>query len=94
MKLNYGENIEKTPKFLMEYLSNYINDMAKIFDGLYIDNIIALPKFILRYFIHEARKINENLIIITQLPENNNEIESEYINDCGINLFEKEMIWC
>ena len=94
MKLNYGENIEKTPKFLMEYLSNYINDMAKIFDGLYIDNIIALPKFILRYFIHEARKINENLIIITQLPENNNEIESEYINDCGINLFAKEMIWC
>ena len=94
LKLNYGENIEKTPKFLMEYLSNYINDMAKIFDGLYIDNIIALPKFILRYFIHEARKINENLIIITQLPENNNEIESEYINDCGINLFAKEMIWC
>ncbi len=94
LKLNYGESIDKTSKYLLEHMTKYIVEMSKIFNGLYIDNIIALPKFILKYLINEGRKVNKNLIIMTQLPENNNEIEAEYINECGINLFSKEMIWC
>ena len=94
LKINYGENIEKTPKYLLKHMTKYITDMSKIFNGLYFDNIISLPKFILKYLINEGRKVNKNLIIMTQLPENNNEVEAEYINECGINLFCKEMIWC
>ena len=85
LKINYGENIEKTPKYLLKHMTKYITDMSKIFNGLYFDNIISLPKFILKYLINEGRKVNKNLIIMTQLPENNNEVEAEYINECGIN---------
>ncbi len=94
IKLNYGEDIKQTPKYLIQHMNKYINNMSKIFNGLYFDNIITLPKFIVKYFINEARKTNENIFIIAQLPENNNEKEVEYINECGINLFSKEMIWC
>ena len=94
LKINYGKNFESCPKFLIEHMSKYLNDMSEIFNGLFIDNIISIPKFIIKYLINEARKKNENLIIMTQLPEMNSEIEANFTIECGINLFSKEMIWC
>ncbi len=94
LKINYGKNFESCPKFLIEYMSKYLNEMSEIFNGLFIDNVISIPKFILKYLINEARKKNENLFIMTQLPDINSEIEIKYVTECGINLFCKEMIWC
>ena len=95
IKINYGENIEKTPEFLLDYMSKYITYLANIFDGLYIESITNLPDFILKYLIYKARQINSNIIFVTQLPnidtedqinenvENNeqNEEEEEKINN-------------
>ena len=94
LKLNYGYSIEKSPKFLLDYMTNYLTDMAKIFDGFYIDNIISIPNHALKYLLNIAREINPNLVLITELPENNLEKEVSYVNNLGINLFAKEMIWC
>ena len=70
-------------------MSNYLNDMAKIFDGFYIDNIISIPNHALKYLLNKAREINYNL---QNYQENNLEKEISYVNNLGINLFEKEMI--
>ena len=94
LKINYGKNFNSCSKFLLEHMSKYLNEMSEIFNGLFIDNIISIPEFILKYLINEARKKNENLFIMTQLPDNNSEIEVNYVKECGINLFCKEMIWC
>ena len=94
LKINYGKNFNSCSKFLIEHMSKYLNEMSEIFNGLFIDNIISIPEFILKYLINEARKKNENLFIMTQLPDNNSEIEVNYVKECGINLFCKEMIWC
>ena len=48
----------------------------------------------LKYLITEARKINNNILIIAQLPDMNIETEVKYVNNVGVNLFVKEMIWC
>ena len=74
IKINYGNNLQSTPNYLMKYMNKYITDLSKIFDGLYIDSIQYLPLFILKYFIDIARKINPNIIFICQIAEGKNEL--------------------
>ena len=95
LKINFGNSIETCPNFILENFGEYIKLMSSIFDGLFIDNIIYIPDFILKFLINEARKINPNIILIANIPEDDNkQLLSKYSNDFGINLFTKEMIWC
>ena len=68
IKINYGENIEKTPEFLLDYITKYVTFLAKIFEGLYIESLVNVPSFILKYLIYKVREINPNIILVTQLP--------------------------
>ena len=74
IKINYGGNIENTPKFLLDYMSKYITFLSNIFDGLYIESLSTLPVFILKYLLYKARQINPNIIFVTQLPNIENDI--------------------
>ena len=85
IKINYGENISKTPKFLLNYMTKYITFLSIIFEGLYIESLAYLPIFILKYFIHKARQINPNIILMTQLPTIDDEISEEKNNAENIN---------
>jgi hypothetical protein len=107
IKINYGENISKTPEYLIKYMTKYITYLSNIFDGLYIESLANLPIFILKYFIYKARQINPNIIFMTQLPTieedineeypKNNDIqkyfEKKFTEELGINLFVHEIIW-
>jgi len=107
IKINYGENISKTPDYLIKYMTKYISYLSNIFDGLYIESLANLPIFILKYFIYKARQINPNIIFMTQLPtieEGINEeypktndlqkyFEKKFTEELGINLFVHELIW-
>ena len=81
IKINYGENISKTPQFLLNYMTKYITFLSNIFEGLYIESLANLPIFILKYFIYKARQINPNIIFMTQLPIIDDEIDDENINN-------------
>ena len=39
IKINYGENIENTSLFLINHMTEYISNLAFIFDGLFIESI-------------------------------------------------------
>ena len=104
IKINYGENISKTPEYLLNYMTKYITYLSNIFEGLYIESLSNLPMFILKYFIFKARQVNPNIIFMTQLPtvddqtnEENNDLqknlEKKYTEELGINLFVHEIIW-
>ena len=107
IKINYGENISKTPEYLIKYMTKYITYLSNIFDGLYIESLANLPIFILKYFIYKSRQINPNIIFMTQLPTiedgideeypRNNELqkyfEKKFTEELGINLFVHEIIW-
>ena len=91
IKINYGENIEKTPKFLLDYMTKYLTFLANIFDGLYIESISNLPIFILKYLIYKVRQINSNILLVTQLPNIDNDILSnDNISDNGQNEEESQ----
>ena len=68
IKINYGENITKTPQFFLNYMTKYVNFLSNVFEGLYIESLANLPIFILKYFIYKARQTNPNIIFMTQLP--------------------------
>ena len=81
IKINYGNKLENTPIFIINYMKKYICNFAKIFDGFYIESITNIPLFILKYFIFYARKINPNLILITQIPLIDRKIENDNYNN-------------
>ena len=97
IKINYGNNIENVPSALINYMSEYISNLAFIFDGLFIDSIRYIPLSVLKYFIYMARKINPDIIFVTNLSSNNNNmdklIKKKYCDELGINLFMNDMIW-
>ena len=85
IKINYNENITKTPEFLLNYMTKYITFLANTFEGLYIESLANLPMFILKYFIHKARQVNPNIIFMTQLPTIDDEMDEDNNNDDGKN---------
>ena len=103
IKINYGDDITNTSNFLITYMDKYINNLSKIFDGFFIESMINVPFFILKYFIYNAKKINPNILLITQLPltddessendEKQKNLEKKYSEILGINLFVHEIIW-
>ena len=97
IKINYGENIENTSLFLINHITEYISNLAFIFDGLYIDSIRYIPINILKYFIYVARKVNPSIILMSNITTNANnisvQIKKKYTEELGINLFINELIW-
>ena len=78
IKINYGNNIDNTPTFILNYMTKYITNLSMIFDGLYIYSVVCLPMFILKYFIDVARKIKPSIILLCDIPEeHSNNIEEE-----------------
>ena len=97
IKINYGENIENTSLFLINHMTEYISNLAFIFDGLFIDSIRYIPLSILKYFVYIARKVNPNLILLANISSSSNNIsfllQKKYTEEIGINLFVNELIW-
>ena len=90
IKLNYGNNIEDCP-FLINYMTTYIQSMAKIFNGFILYNIDLIPISILEYLIEKAREINPDLLIVSDI---NLDKKVNYINRLGINLLIQQLISC
>ena len=109
IKINYGENLSKTPEYLLNYMTKYITYLSNIFDGLYIESLANIPLFILKYFTYKAREVNSNIIFMTQLPtvdddtegedndivnyDSQKDLEKKFSEEIGINLFVHEIIW-
>jgi hypothetical protein len=98
IKINYGENISNTPEYLLNYMTKYITYLSSVFEGLYIESLANLPIFILKYFIHKVRQANPNIILMTQLPtiddeidDENNNINKEFKNNDIQKLYEKKI---
>ena len=97
IKINYGENIENTSHFLIKHMTEYVSNLAFIFDGLFIDSIRYIPLSILKYFIYIARKTKPSIILISNISNNSNNIsmflKKKYTEEVGINLFVNDLIW-
>ena len=91
-KLNYGTCPEDCP-YLMQHMTKYVQDMAKIFNGFRLDNAHSTPIYVAEYLAQQARKVNPDLVIMAELFTTK-ENEIKFVNRIGINLLIRELIWC
>ena len=88
VKLRYGDSKADSPK-LWKHMRNYVELMAKHFNGFRIDNCHNTPLHVGQYFIRKARKVNHSLIVFAELFTNSREQDSIYIKKIGINALVK-----
>ena len=91
-KLNYGNSPSDCP-YLIDHMTRYVQQMAKMFNGFRLDNAHSTPIFIAEYLAQKAREINPDLIIMAELFTKK-EKEINFVNRIGINLLIRELIWC
>jgi hypothetical protein len=92
VKLNYGEKFEDSP-YLWSHMTEYICQMAYIFDGFRLDNAHSTPIYLGQYLMRKAREVNPNLVVIAELFAGTKEREVKFINKIGINLLIREIIY-
>ena len=90
-KLNYGTKPEDCP-YLMEHMTKYVQDMAKMFNGFRLDNAHSTPIHVGEYLAMKAREVNPDLLIIAELFTTK-ENEINFVTKIGINLLIRELIW-
>ena len=91
-KLNYGNSPSDCP-YLIEHMTKYVQQMAKMFNGFRLDNAHSTPIFVAEYLAQKAREINPDLVIMAELFTKK-EKEINFVNRIGINLLIRELIWC
>ncbi|CAG9319806.1 unnamed protein product [Blepharisma stoltei] len=89
VKLRYGRNRNDCPE-LWERMEKYVTSVAKIFKGIYLDNVHSTPLHVSEYFIAKARMANPNLFVIAELHSSDQNKEALFAKRIGINCIVRE----
>ena len=66
LRIRYGDKPEDSPE-AWEHMLEYVRLMARYFDGFRMDNLHGTQLNVARHMIHEARKVNPDLIVFAEL---------------------------
>ncbi|CAL5976928.1 Glycogen_debranching enzyme [Hexamita inflata] len=74
VKLNYN------PK-LTELAAQYVENMAKLFQGLRIDNAHSTDNEVLKHCLQRARKVNSNLLVMCEVFTSSQDTDSQFVQE-------------
>eukprot|EP01138_Halocafeteria_seosinensis_P009895 gb/GECG01010107.1/.p1 GENE.gb/GECG01010107.1/~~gb/GECG01010107.1/.p1 ORF type:complete len:1612 (+),score=179.60 gb/GECG01010107.1/:1-4836(+) len=89
VRFRYGYSPEESPK-LWSLMTDYVQKMAKVFDGFRIDNAHGQSIHVLRALLDSARRVNPSLHINAELFTGSTEKDIDYIHHLGINSLVRE----
>lgn len=90
VKLRFGDCPADSP-YLWERMSQYVCEMAIIFDGFRLDNAHSTPIHVANYMLQVARSVNSNLFIMAELFTSNADIDAMFVRRLNINGLVREV---
>ena len=79
VKLRFGDKLEDSP-YLWQRMKDYVDNTARHFDGVRLDNCHSTPLHVAEFLIDSARKVNPELYVVAELFTNSPDADNIFVN--------------